>query len=190
MRNLNMPAAVHKEQQGAALIVSLLMLTVLTLLSISAMNSAALQERMSGHLRDSQLAFESADAALRDSEQWLDAQAEPTPPCNSVSTDCPLFESSALDTLDGAAGQPWWATGGDNWWQQYGHDFIATGQDLEQTAADPRAIIEQLERVPDSLVIGVAPQSSRIYYRITARGVGGSPWAQTVVQSTFVKQAN
>lgn len=185
-----MSSACYRPQRGAALIVSLLMLTVLSLLGISAMNSSTMQERMSSHLRDSQLAFESADAALRDSELWIDAQAEPLSPCNSVAVGCLLFKPPALHSLDGAAGQPWWVTEDNSWWQQYGHDFIDAGKNIEQTTADPRAIIEQVERVPDSLVVGVAPQSSRIYYRITARGVGGSPWAQTVVQSTFVKQAN
>lgn len=177
-------------QRGAALIVSMLVLVVLTLLSISAMNSAAMQERMSGHLRDSQLAFESADAALRDTEQWLDAQTVIASPCDGVAAGCDLFTPNAMHALDGVDGRPWWAEGNDDWWQQHGHDFIASGQDLGGNAADPRTVIEELERVPDSLVVGVAPQGSRVYYRVTARGVGGSPWAQTVVQSTFVKQAN
>jgi type IV pilus assembly protein PilX len=186
-----MSAALYKTQQGAALIVSLLVLVVLSLLSISAMNSAAMQERMSGHLRDGQLAFESADAALRDSELWLDAQVQPATPCDTVASDCDLFTTTALDALDGADGRPWWAEVDNVWWDDNGHDFIAAGTDLAATnAADPRTIIEELARVPDSLVVGVAPQGSRIYYRLTARGVGGSPWAQTVVQSTFVKQAN
>ncbi|MCW8917795.1 MAG: PilX N-terminal domain-containing pilus assembly protein [Gammaproteobacteria bacterium] len=179
-----------RSQQGAALIISMLLLTVLTLLSISAMNSAALQERMSGHLRDSQLAFESADAALRDREQWLDNQPQPPPPCASVAVGCELFDPAALDALESSDGSPWWRASDNSWWQQHGLDFIANGQDLPQSADDPRSVIELLERVPDSLVIGVAPPSSRTYYRITARGVGGSLWAQTVVQSTFVKQTD
>lgn len=181
---------VARSQQGAALIISMLLLTVLTLLSISAMNSAALQERMSGHLRDSQLAFESADAALRDSEQWLDNQPQPPAACASVSVGCVLFEPTALDTLDGSDGSAWWRASDHGWWQQHGLDFISSGQELPQSVDDPRSVIELLERVPDSLVIGVTPPGSRTYYRITARGVGGSPWAQTIVQSTFVKQTD
>ena len=120
----------YLNQRGATLIVSLLVLVVLSLLSISAMNSAAMQERMSGHLRDGQLAFESADAALRDSEQRLDTQVQPATPCDAVATGCDLFSASAMDALDGVDGRPWWAEGNDDWWQQHGHDFIATGPDL------------------------------------------------------------
>lgn len=185
-----MTPRLQRQQQGAVLIVSMLVLVVLTLLSISAMNSAAMQERMSGHLRDSQLAFESADAALRDTEQWLEAQTVIASPCDAVAAGCDLFTPDAMHALDGTDGRPWWVGASDDWWQQNGHDFITAGQELGGNAADPRTVIEELKRVPDSLVVGVAPQGSRIYYRVTARGVGGSPWAQTVVQSTFVKQAN
>ncbi len=179
-----------RQQQGAALIVSLLVLTILSLLSISAMQSATLQEQMSGHLRDSQLAFESADAALRDAEQWLDAQSAIPSPCGSVAGGCALFAPSALTALEGSNGKNWWSSRDALWWQQYGLEFASAGQELRQNAEDPHTVIEELARVPDSLVVGVAPQSSRVYYRLTARGVGGSPSAQTIVQSTFVKQGD
>ena len=177
-------------QQGAALIVSMLVLTVLTLLSLSAMNSAALHQRVSGHLKEGQLAFESADAALRDAETWLDTLPTQTPPCSSVATDCELFEPQALYALEGAEGQPWWSQTDAAWWQQHGLDFIADGQDLAQHHDDPYSVVEELERVPDSLVVGLAPGNSWVYYRITARGVGGTERSQSVVQSTFVKPSN
>ena len=177
-------------QQGAALIISLLVLTVLTLLTLSAMNSAALHQRISGHLKDGQLAFESADAALRDAESWLDTLPAQTTPCSTIATSCELFEPQALQTLEGTAGQPWWSHTDASWWQQHGLDFIADGQNLSQHHDDPYSVVEELERIPDSLVVGLSPGSSRVYYRITARGVGGTDSSQSVVQSTFVKSSN
>jgi type IV pilus assembly protein PilX len=180
----------HTKQRGAALIVSLLVLIVLTLLSLSAMNSAGLQQRMSGHLLDGQLAFESADAALRDGEQWLDGLGADTTPCAAVTAGCELYTLDSLTDLEGTDGTPWWLEVDEAWWPAHGHDFLGAGKQLPQHRADPQIVVEELARVPDSLVVGVIPPSTRVYYRITARGVGGSPWGETVVQSTFVKQAN
>ncbi len=57
------------QQQGAALIVALLILLVLTLLGVTAMQTTTLQERMAGSSSDHQVAFQSAEAALRAGER-------------------------------------------------------------------------------------------------------------------------
>ena len=54
--------------RGATLVVGLIMLVVLTMLSLSAMQSATLQERMSGNMRDYNQAFQSAENAIREAE--------------------------------------------------------------------------------------------------------------------------
>jgi len=55
-------------ERGAALIVALLMLTVVTLLATAAWQIGIQEERMVGHQRDRNIAFEAAEAALRDGE--------------------------------------------------------------------------------------------------------------------------
>ena len=59
------PQAAPRRQQGAILIVSLLMLLVLTLLALATMRAATFEERMAGNARDVNLSFQSAEAALR-----------------------------------------------------------------------------------------------------------------------------
>lgn len=54
----------RRGQNGAALIVSLLILVVLTLLGLTAMGTATLEEKMSGNQRDHDVAFEAAEGAL------------------------------------------------------------------------------------------------------------------------------
>jgi type IV pilus assembly protein PilX len=56
-------------QTGAALITGLIFLVILTLLGITAMQTSTLEERMSGNARDRNLAFQAAEAALRDAER-------------------------------------------------------------------------------------------------------------------------
>lgn len=60
-----------RRQAGAALIVSLVMLLVLTLLGVTAMQSTTVEERLSGNLRDRNQAFQSAEAALREAERLV-----------------------------------------------------------------------------------------------------------------------
>lgn len=59
----------HRQQRGVTLIVGLIFLVALTLLGVMAMKSAVLQERMAGGSRDHSLAFQAAEAALRDAKR-------------------------------------------------------------------------------------------------------------------------
>ncbi|HEY5758074.1 MAG TPA: PilX N-terminal domain-containing pilus assembly protein, partial [Steroidobacter sp.] len=51
-------------QHGAALVISLLLLLIMTLLGLGASQSTRLQERMAGNQRDQELALQAAEAAL------------------------------------------------------------------------------------------------------------------------------
>lgn len=59
----------YSQQRGAVLLVSLIMLLLLTILGAAAMRDTNLQERMAGNMRDHNLAFQAAEAALRFAEQ-------------------------------------------------------------------------------------------------------------------------
>lgn len=58
-------------QGGAALITSLIFITVLTILGLSALGTALLEARMAGNARDRGLAWQAAEAALRDAELYI-----------------------------------------------------------------------------------------------------------------------
>lgn len=60
-----------KRQSGAVLVVALVMLLLLTLIGIASMRGTALQENMSGNLRDSHLALQAAEASVRRGEAVL-----------------------------------------------------------------------------------------------------------------------
>lgn len=55
-------------ERGAALVIALLLLTVVSLLATAAWQVGLQEERMVGHQRDRNVAFEAAEAALRDAE--------------------------------------------------------------------------------------------------------------------------
>ncbi len=55
--------ALQRNQQGAVLIVSLIMLLVLTLLGVAGMNSSVMQERMAANNQNGNRAFQAAESA-------------------------------------------------------------------------------------------------------------------------------
>lgn len=59
------------KQQGAVLVVGLIFLVLLTLIGITTMQVSTLQERMAGNARDRELAFQNAEAGLRNGEIYL-----------------------------------------------------------------------------------------------------------------------
>ncbi|RAU17361.1 hypothetical protein DN062_13130 [Nitrincola tibetensis] len=58
-------------QSGSALIVSLIVLLLVTILGVSSMQSTTIQERMTGNTRQSHLSFHAAEAGVRAIESQL-----------------------------------------------------------------------------------------------------------------------
>uniref|UniRef100_UPI003A927568 pilus assembly PilX family protein n=1 Tax=Marinobacter sp. TaxID=50741 RepID=UPI003A927568 len=57
-----------KRQQGATLIVALVMLLLISLLAIGGMQGSIMQERMASNAHDGAISFQASEAALRQSE--------------------------------------------------------------------------------------------------------------------------
>jgi Tfp pilus assembly protein PilX len=65
------PRQTPQRQQGAALVVGLLLLLVVTMVGVSSMRNTTIQEKMSGNLRDQNLSFQAAETALNTGESIL-----------------------------------------------------------------------------------------------------------------------
>ena len=74
MMQLSPQPIARTRQNGAVLIFCLVFLAILTALGITGMESTILEERMSGNMRDFNLAFQAAESALKNGEGWLDGQ--------------------------------------------------------------------------------------------------------------------
>lgn len=88
-------------QSGVALFVSLIFLLLLTIIGVAAMKSATLQEKMSGNVRLKNESFQVAEAALREGESFIaaDANSATLAACaQCVNADCqtPDFEAAAV----------------------------------------------------------------------------------------------
>lgn len=79
------PGPAHRRRQhGISLIVSLILMAVAAMVALGSMRAVQLQTRMSGAAHDRSLAFQAAEAALREAEQRALA-AQPT---DFPSSDC------------------------------------------------------------------------------------------------------
>lgn len=60
-----------RQQRGAVLVVALIFLLVMTTLILASIRGTVMQERMTSNLYDRSLAFQAAEAALREGERWV-----------------------------------------------------------------------------------------------------------------------
>ena len=174
-----------RAQQGASLVIALLFLIVLTILGLVSVRSSTVQERMAGNDRDRAIAFEAAEAALRDAE--LDVRLNITP-ADAFDTGC----ASGLCWPSTVATSQWrgvtWSGGTS---RIYGVGSGAGAYPIA-VANPPRYIIELLPPLPsgpgDSEVEGNrASTDGGVGYRITATGWGRRPTTQVMLQSVYVK---
>ena len=170
-------------QTGAVLITALLLLLVLTILGTSSIQNTVLQERMAGNMNQRNLAFQAAEAALREGEDWLGTLFY----FPKTSTGPGADQVWELDKPKEDADYFWWSLVDDAWWFDDAKTREAPNFEGD-VAADPRYLIEHRFFRPDSLVQGFGPNDGRDYHRITARGVGQSETARATLQSLFVRR--
>ena len=161
--NLPQTPSAHR---GMVLVVSLIFLVLLTLLGVAAMSTTSLQEKMAGNTKDQNLAFQSAETALAAAENTINAMI--VKPAVDEAAGIYLSTTGTAPTADTLSCT---ATSG----------IVAYTVTLGSVKTKPCYIIEIL---PDVVVAG-APTKS--YFRITARGTGGTDAAVAVVQSIYEK---
>ncbi len=166
-------------QRGSALIISLLILLLMTIIGVTALQTGALQERMAGNARDRQIAFEAAEAALRDAEELLTGNPGIT-----------FSNSNGMWQPNGIGQNARWNT--VNWGQGSGdiREYAVTGDGFDTLSRNPAYIVEQLPPAPgdsDSLASD-EPLPDMLMFRITARGWGGSTTTSVMLQSVFRMQ--
>ncbi|SCZ46720.1 MULTISPECIES: PilX N-terminal domain-containing pilus assembly protein [unclassified Pseudomonas] len=157
---MNLPPMKHS-QQGMALLVSLVFLLLLTLIGLSSMQSATLQEKMTSSVMQRNQSFQIAEAALRVGESAVQVEAYSLPVCTTTIQCAPPAESATLTVAgrNSTSGVTWVATAGGF----YGVQNIGTTQDAVK-----------LNTLPVTL------------YRVTAVAVVGNN-QRSVVESIYAK---
>ena len=183
-------------QEGFVLIVGLVILGLLTMLALSSMRDTTMQEKMAGASRDSGLAFQAAESALRDAENCITGT---TAGCTFDATNDAHFNEAdaafpAHNTLFNAAtwvaidppGNPTDlegipskkkgdATDGANY-------IIRKASTVAGEGDDGVAKTNALTGCSNGDCGGGGDASSQAIYEITARGAGASGAGQSVLR--------
>ncbi len=162
----------HKKQKGIVLVVSLIFLLLMTIIGISGMKNTVLEEKMAGNFKDRNMAFQSAESALRAGELYL-------------------FNTATLPIFDGSTTglyQP--TTSNQSRWNTVSWSDSSQVREypdsLNGITNKPNYIIEELPVVSTpggSLEAGTAQEFR--FYRITGQAVGGTNSSAVLLQSTY-----
>ncbi len=167
-----------KKQNGAALIMGLMLLLVMTLLALTASSSAVMQERIAGSFRDASLAFHATEAGGRWGAAWLQSlgasTGSPRPfPCAS---NCTASAATAVwvsgqysPSLDWATSSWTYGVSPTNASVFSGYEATAVNSNL-MVSAPPQFVLEEYYFKRDDLSASVA--TGVVYYRVIARGTG------------------
>ncbi|MBN8767000.1 MAG: hypothetical protein J0I76_11815 [Thiobacillus sp.] len=183
-----MPTQTLSSQNGAALITGLIFLVVLTLISLSAIKSTSLEERMAGNARDQDVAFEAAEAGIRDAMKYIASAG--LSPASAFASGC-----SAGLCLNDPTTPVWTSITSNNQWtsnKTKAYTGAALKFDATNLPTQPRYIIELIpNNVPAfgssaSTGKGNTSGAQLLPFRITARGWGMTGQTQATVQATVV----
>lgn len=180
-----MNKAKNRYQKGAALIVSLVILLLMTLIGIFAMRTSIMEEKMATNQRDRQLAYQAAEVALRDAELFIQ-RLNIQPIATVAGTDNNIRSYNSLDP-DPDNANPWWVERDATWWNDNNNTVASFLPGNVATA--PRYVIEEIQFDKDEKSLGTGEAfDGKHHYRITARGTGGSDLARVLLQTTVVKE--
>lgn len=178
--------AIPSRQRGISLIIVLLFLAIMSGLGATAIRTATIEEKMSGNERDRQLAFEAAEAALRDGEREITTLLSSTSGFTAACT-AGLCVPSTTATAQ-------WNT--VNWTgalpHVYGSQSGAGAYPVTDVVRPPRYIIELMPDMPPipgctAVLNSRTSCTGGTPYRITAVGWGRRAATQVMLQSQFVK---
>ncbi len=156
-----------ERQNGSVLIVGLIMLLVITLISLAAIQSTTLQERMAGNMRDRNQAFQAAEMALRQGETLV-------APGTAIGTGNGWFDITGTKAPGNLVDYAVWEIAGNVM------DFgVVYG-----SAVNPKYMVERQPNLSGpSLEAGV--EKTLEVFKVSSVGIGGSTDAVVVLQSSF-----
>ncbi|MEP6941600.1 MAG: PilX N-terminal domain-containing pilus assembly protein [Betaproteobacteria bacterium] len=181
-------------QLGMSLFPALMFLLVLSVIGVSTLNSTLMQEKMVSNTKDLNIAFQAAEAGLRDAEadvgKNIDTGTVFTPTCvNGLCT--PPSTWSTPSSADISKVIDWSDTS-----KSRAYGGFTSVPSLPTVAAQPRYVIERLSQPPGlpaspggSIGLGCGSgcvHSGGFAYRLTSLGTGVRPETRVVLQSTFI----
>ena len=170
-------------QRGIALVTSLLMLIVMTLLALSMFRSIGLDESIAGNTREKQRSLQSAESALNYGEWWLSqGNGGPNASANACSTVYTANTATNVQICTNALASPTtlpWSARGDylppSMTVTGSGGVVSPGGDINYYAKPSLYIY----------ALGTDPSGRSQLYQVTGAGYGGSANGASVVQSVY-----
>ena len=181
-------------QSGMSLFPALMFLLVLSVIGISALNSTLMQEKMVANAKDLNIAFQAAEAGLRDAEadvsKNIDAGSVFSSSCvNGLCTPPSTWPSPSSADISKAV--DWSDTSKSRAYGNY-----TSSPTLPTVASQPLYIIERLSTLPvepgGSVGLGCGAgcvHSGGSAYRLTVLATGARSETRVVLQSTYIVKA-
>lgn len=173
---LMFPSRTGKRQRGVVLVVSLLMLLVLTIIGLAATRSTTLEERMTANQNDAAVAFEAAEAALRDGEGQMSAANSPsfTSNANGAYDLATMGSTVSWRTID-------WSSATKV--KMYGGGITPTP--YKSPSYFIVKLTSQYTQSAGSSLSSIAPLATKYTYYIFAHGYGVTSNTEVVLQSVY-----
>ena len=177
MKTLVMNTQIPHRERGAAMVIALVMLLVLTILATASARMSLMEERMTGNTQDRNIAFQAAEAGLRSGEAEAQAPVLPDFDVNAggLYTPADPGDPQVWETVD-------WEDEAD----------VLVSDELDDAPgplgdASVTYVVEQLPKIPTpgEDLAADATVDEATFYRVTARGVGVSGNATVTLQTTF-----
>ena len=183
-------APLQRQETGAALVIGMLTLALLTVIGVAATNTGTLESEIAGNEKAHQQAFYASELALVAGESIVETLASRAT-LNEGST-AGRYTQGAL-TFNATTAQLGKTIGG--YWQplQWNSSdsaaMINLPDGLSQLGAAPRYTIQPRGFRSDSLGRGIAYGETGIYYfTIAALGTGGDKAANVLLETVYAKR--
>ncbi len=171
-----MMSQLENSQRGAVLIVALVFMLILTIVGVAAMSNATLQERMAGNSKDVNIAFQAAEAAIREAEDSLGAISA----AGFIGKDGLYLSCPDPDDDRQECNVP-------DWQDEKSSGWIVMNDAVPDVSRQPEYVIEQISAIddPDAPLDADKKVTLKGYYRVIARGFGLNDRSMVVLVTTY-----
>ena len=181
------------KQGGAALVLALIMLAVLTIFAITSINVSNTEDAMMHNTLDYKVALASAEAALKDGiDNVVDNPQAPKEACASLSATATACGGTGFYDLDSNSDSIRISTENTSYWNARAADIQSVSNaQLEKLSGSDQNIPQRIvtkHRIPgSSLDIGFNSGVTKYMYEITAIGRDKNNKAQVVLRQSLVR---
>lgn len=180
-----------RHQRGMSLVIALILMLAVLLIGVGALSVNSMQERMLGNSKDQELAYQAAEAGLRDAEQFIQNVASDYSP----STDCSTYMCTPPSKYSTPNAAPVYASTNAGWSKAitYASSPSTATTAFPLVKNQPQYLIEKFASIPGSMIPGNSAamggvsgySSTATVYRISVLATGARPETTVILQSMF-----